>query len=365
MAQKMGDVEKGSPEYELLTALMTMKSINTKRGLYYEPYPAAVHWKDGRLHPELIQCSTNTRRWSARKVNIQQLDSDYNGIRSVILPHRRDAVVVSLDQSSQEVRVCASYSQDPNLLSCFVGTKDQLKDVHSIVASKIAGVSYEEFVKMRKSADQEVAGKADKIRGIAKVVLFASLYSAQAPKIGETLGIPAEEAQKYIDAIYSQFSSLTKWKQGVEQFAERFGYVNVLGGTRRHLRKNLLSDNSYEQSKALRQASNAMIQSAGANQIKMVMSSLWDSDLFEKYDVQWMFPIHDECCFSVRRDHAAEVIQQAHQTMLTPFLEGLPSASSIGLGKTFGTLVELGEVFDADKIEATLCDVFDESPVIA
>ena len=102
-----------------------------------------------------------------------------------------------------------------------------------------------------------------------------------------------------------------------------------------------------------------------SHQIKMVMSSLWDSDLFEKYDVQWMFPIHDECCFSVRRDHAAEVIQQAHQTMLTPFLEGLPSASSIGIGKTFGTLVELGEVFDAGKIEETLKDIFDEKEALA
>jgi len=365
MAQKMGDVEKGSPEYELLTALMTMKSINTKRGLYYEPYPNMVHWKTGKIHPEMIQSSTNTRRWASRKPNITQLDSEPGGIRSVILPHRRDAVVASLDEGSQEVRICASYSQDPNLLSCFVGTKDQLKDVHSIVASKIAGVSYEEFVKMRKSSDQEVAGKADKIRSIAKVCVFASLYGAMAPKIGESLGIPSEEAQKYIDAIYSQFSSLAKWKQGVEQFAERFGYVNVLGGTRRHLRKNLLSDNSYEQSKALRQASNAMIQSAGANQLKKVMSAVWDSDLFEKYDVQWMFMVHDEGCFSVAAKDAAPVIEQVHKFMTAPFLEGLPSASSIGIGKTFGTLVELGEVFDADKIEASLKDIFDEKEALA
>jgi DNA polymerase-1 len=349
MAQKMGDVEKGSPEYELLTALMTMKSINTKRGLYYEPYPAAVHWKDGRLHPELIQCSTNTRRWSARKVNIQQLDSDYNGIRSVILPHRRDAVVVSLDQSAQEIRLTADYSRDNAMMTCFVGSKEELRDVHSIVGCEILKRPYE-----------DLRGKEDKVRSTAKLTLFAMIYGGAAPKIAENLGISTEEAQKYIDTIYSKFSSLAKWKQGVEQFAERFGYVNVLGGTRRHLRKNLLSDNSYEQSKALRQASNAMIQSAGANQIKMVMSLLWDSDLFEKYDVQWMFPIHDECCFSVRKEHAVQVIQEVHRMMLTPFLKVIPAASSIGLGRTFGTLVELGEVFDAGKVEEALHTMFNE-----
>lgn len=358
MAQKMGDVEKDSPEYELLSVLMAMKSINTKRGLYYDPYPNMVHWKTGRIHPEMVQSSTNTRRWASRNPNITQLDSTYNGIRSVILPHRRDAVVVSLDEGSQEIRICASYSQDPNLLSCFVGAKDQLRDVHSIVASKIAGVPYEEFVKMRKSTDQEAAVKADKIRGIAKTCVFGSLYGAMAPKIGESLGIPTEEAQEYIDAIYTQFSSLAKWKQGVEQFAERYGYVNILGGTRRHLRKNLLSDNSYEQSKALRQASNAMIQSAGANQLKTVMSAVWDSDLFEKYDVRWMFMVHDEGCLSVASKDVVPVIEQVHKFMTAPFLDGLPSASSIGLGKTFGTLVELGEVFDADKIDGALNEIF-------
>ena len=365
MAQKMDAKDKGSAEYKVLDALMKMKSINTKRGLYYDPYPAAVHWKDGRLHPELIQCSTNTRRWSSRKPNIQQLDREYGGIRSVILPHHRNAVVVSLDESSQEVRLCADYSKDTNLMSCYIGSKDQLRDVHSIVASKIAGVSYEEFVKMRKSSDKETADKADKIRSIAKIVLFASLYSAQAPKIGETLGIPEKEAQEYIDAIYSQFSSLAKWKRDVENFASTHGYVRLIGGTVRHLRKSLLSDNSYEQSKGLRQASNAMIQGAAASQMKTVMAALWDSNLLDCYDMQWMFPLHDEAVFSVNRRDVVVVTQAMHKFMVAQFLDVVPSASSIGLGKNFGELTELGEVFDAVKIEETLSDIFDEREVLA
>ena len=103
-----------------------------------------------------------------------------------------------------------------------------------------------------------------------------------------------------------------------------------------------------------------MIQSAGANQLKTVMSAVWDSDLFEKYDMQWMFMVHDEGCFSVAAKDAVPVIEQVHKFMTAPFLEGLPSASSIGLGRTFGTLVELGEVFDAGKIEVALKNIFEE-----
>ncbi len=101
-----------------------------------------------------------------------------------------------------------------------------------------------------------------------------------------------------------------------------------------------------------------MIQSAGANQLKTVMSAVWDSDLFEKYDVRWMFMVHDEGCLSVAAKDVVPVIEQVHKFMTAPFLDGLPSASSIGLGKTFGTLVELGEVFDADKIDGALNEIF-------
>lgn len=45
MAIKMGDA---SPEVApVLKALTQMKSINTKMGLYWNPYPDMVHWWTG------------------------------------------------------------------------------------------------------------------------------------------------------------------------------------------------------------------------------------------------------------------------------------------------------------------------------
>ena len=73
MAIKMGDA---SPEVApVLKALTQMKSINTKMGLYWNPYPDMVHWTDGKLHPEVRQCATNTRRHTSSHPNIQQLDA--------------------------------------------------------------------------------------------------------------------------------------------------------------------------------------------------------------------------------------------------------------------------------------------------
>ena len=73
MAIKVGDA---SDEVKpVLQALTKMKSINTKRGLYWNPYPDMVHWKTKRLHPEFRQSATNTRRFTCGNPNLQQLDS--------------------------------------------------------------------------------------------------------------------------------------------------------------------------------------------------------------------------------------------------------------------------------------------------
>lgn len=355
MAQKMGDVLKGSAEYNVLTALMEMKSISTKRGLYYEPYPNAIHWKTGKIHPEMVQSSTNTLRWAGRNPNLQQLDSDPTGIRSVILPHHRNAVIGSLDESGQEVRQAADYCQDAAMLTCFLGREDQLRDVHSIVGCKILSEPYRD---LRIDSEENTLVDAGTIRKLSKGTFFSLIYGSSAAGIAKKLGIKEELAQSYIDSIFAMFPGLPKWKQKTEKLAEKQGWVPVHGGTVRHLGKLIASDNRYESSKALRQASNARIQGAGANQIKKVMCDIWDSDLIEKYDYRWMFPVHDETVHSMHKDHAAECLQVLHGFMTAKFLDVVPSASSIGIGRSFGGLTEMGETFDADFVRKTINDIF-------
>jgi hypothetical protein len=356
MAIRRGDATGRNAE--VLTALMEMKSINTKRGLYYEPYPKAVHWKTQRLHPELRQSSTNTRRWTSANINIQQLDKSYGAIRSVILPHKKNAIVASLDESAQEVRIMADQSRDPNLLSCYLGTKEQRRDIHSFVSAMVSGVTYEEFVRLRKAGTPEEATEAEKVRDTAKIVFFAQAYGAMAKKIAEGLGVDEEVAQSYLDSIYAAFPGARTWKEGVENQTGQLGYVRTHRGAMRHLRKALLSENKWESSKALRQAVNTVIQSSGAEQMKEIMGRVWDSDLIETYDFRWYFPCHDECVVSIGREDTVPVLETLHGFMTAQFLTVVPSASSIGFGPSFGELTELGEVFDAALIEKTLGEIF-------
>lgn len=354
MAIKRGDA-KGVEE-EVLRALLEMKSINTRTGLYWEPYPKMLHWKTGKMHPEIRQCSTNTRRHTGANPNMQQQDSTPGGVRTVVKPHHRDAVFVSLDLAGQEIRLLGDYSRDENIMSAYMG--DDIKDLHSFTAAMILKVSYEEFRKRYKSEDLSVAQEADRARQAAKVVFFASSYGAMAPKIALGLGVSEETAQSYLDALDQAFPRVGRWKKETEEFASRHGWVPILGGTRRHLRDVLLSSDKYTASKALRQASNARIQGAGGNQIRTIMGRVWDSDLLDQYDVRFYWPVHDELCFSVHRDHAISVVQELHAAMCEQFLDVLPSGSSIGIGPSYGMLTELGEVFDPKRIQEVLDEVW-------
>lgn len=357
MAIKMKDA---SPEVQAaLEALTQMKSINTKMGLYWNPYPNMLHWKDNMLHPELRQCATNTRRHTSGQPNIQQLDSVYGGVRSVIRPHHKDAVIVSCDLAGQEIRLLADMSRDENMMAAYKG--DNLKDLHSFTAAMILDIPYDEFRARYKSEDPAVSGPANEARQNGKVTFFASSYGAMAPKIAEGLGITETISQSYLDALDKAFPRVNEWKKETETFASEHGWVPIHGGAPRHLRELILSDDKWMAQKALRQASNARIQGAGGYQLRTIMSKLWDSNLMEKYDFRWYWPVHDECVFSVGRGDAVAAIKEFHSFMCEQFLDVLPSASSIGIGSSFGTLIEIGEVPDAELIEKAISDLFASS----
>lgn len=356
MAIKQGDAV--GENADVLKALVEVKSIRTRQGLYWEAYPKFLHHETGRIHPSLRQSSTNTRRYTGAEPNLQQMDSDPNGVRSVLLPHRRNAIIASLDESAQEVRQMADYCKDANLLTCYLGTADQLRDVHSIVACKIAGCSYEEFRRRLKKGTDEEQVAANKQRQAAKITLFATLYGASAPKIAEGLGITEEEAQGYIDAIYDQFPDAKQWKDQTEQMATDQGWVPIHGGSKRHLQSLVTSSDRYTASKALRQAGNARIQAAGGNQLKRIMGRIWDSNLLDDYDYRWYFSVHDETIHSIGKDCAVEVLEILHGFMCEQFLDIVPSASSIGVGRNFGNLAEQGEVFDKATLQAAVDGLF-------
>jgi DNA polymerase I-like protein with 3'-5' exonuclease and polymerase domains/5'-3' exonuclease len=346
----------------ILKALQTIKTIQTRRSLFYKTYRVIPHWRDGRVHPSLNQAEAVTRRYSSSTPNVQQMPKRDEGkeFREIVLPHHADAVVASEDFNGQELRLMGEQSGDENLTACYVG--ENLLDVHSLTAAAAAiylwgeSVEYGPFQEMRESKDPVVKGKAKALRDAAKTVNFATQYDAQAENLSVQLMIDEETAQKFIDAKAAAFPRIDPWKDEVRGFAEKTGYVTTMLGARRHLRNALLSDNRAEAAKAGRQGPNFKIQGSGAEMAKLAMASMWRRGIFTgKYDARFIAPIHDEVVFSAGRGDAAEVIREVHECMTQPYADmKIPIVSSISLGRNFGEQIDCGDAFDAAAIAEAL-----------
>ena len=99
--------------------------------------------------------------------------------------------------------------------------------------------------------------------------------------------------------------------------------------------------------------------------MKIIMSDIWDSGIIEKYDYRWYFSVHDETVHSIGREDLAACTKELHGLMTKQFMPTIPSKSSIGLGSTFGTLIEIGETYSEELLQKALNEIFAVEEVAA
>lgn len=355
-------------EQEVLRAFLKIKELRTRFSLFYASWSTLPHWTDGRLHPEFNQCRAVTRRHSSNSPNVQQATAHGEGAKireALIAP--KDWIHWSLDLSSQELLHQAYHSQDENMLSCFDLAAP--RDIHSLVAVQAAPflwgeeITYEQFQAMRKSDDEAVASRAADLRLMAKRVVFGSAYGMAAPKLAIMLMTDEETAQKFLDAKEAAFPKLAPWKARVEAEAAETGVAFTPLGVPRHLRDALLSPNSWVRSKAARQASNFVIQSGSGEQLRLALASVWRSGVLSgKYRAQLIGPIHDELAGMVHRDDAIPVLRAVHEAMTQKYADiDVPIRSSLAIGLTFATPVEIGTSFTDEQIKEAVDALFAEA----
>jgi DNA polymerase I-like protein with 3'-5' exonuclease and polymerase domains/5'-3' exonuclease len=378
------DVAYKPREKTVLEAFKAMKTCATRQTMFYNSYRHLRHWKDGKIHGQSGQCRTVTRRDAPNDPNLSQLPKKSEGVkfRRNFLPHKKGAVVVSIDFTGQELRQGAGQSGDPGMMACFVG--DNLKDMHSMTAAgamekkwgkaklaeliesfgKEGDAAYDLFLRLRKADDEAVAKLADDLRKNAKNVNFGAQYDAMAAKLAETLIIPVEDAQTFLDAKYAMFPRFEVWKDEVKDEAKRLGYVTTCMGARRHLREALLSDAWGVADKALRQGPNFKIQGSSGEQTKLAQARLWKSGILFNLDMVFYFSVHDELVWSVAAEDALESIKVVHHAMTRPYGNlPVPFLGSISMGLSFGDQHELGEEVDEAKIEAKLAEILSSQVV--
>lgn len=369
LAIKYALLECTEEQKAVLQALQLMQMVKTRQGLYYEPYSRLLHWKTGRIHSSHRQCATNTRRASAANPNFQQLpkhaklEGRASMFRACFVPHKKDAVIVSLDFVQQELVLIADESQDPNMLSCYMG--DNLRDMHLLTALGIVERkrpelqwSYEDFAAVYADKTHPEYKYAKEMRSKGKTTNFATEYGAMAPKLAQTMLIPEEEAEDYIAAKEAAFPVVVVWKESIVEEAKQTGYATTLLGVRRHLAAAFNSDDRFEASKAERQAVNFRIQGSAAEQTKLAEGRMWKMGLTAKYDAILLGAIHDEVVASVAIADLLPFLKDMHLCMTTKYANmSLPNRSSISFGPDFYRQVEIGEEPTEEAVKFGLAEI--------
>jgi len=297
------------------------------------------HEHKGRIHCEFHQLrsddgGTVTGRFSSSNPNLQQIparDPEIKKlIRGLFIPEE-GTKWGSFDYSSQEPRLLVHFA---------ASLKGEYK--HPIV-DKIV----EEYHNGDVDLHQMVADIAGIERKQAKVVNLGIMYGMGKGKLGDQLGISAEEAGELLDTHREKVPFVRDLAEIATKQADKHGQIRTLLG--RRCRFHLWEPRSFGYKKPLPyeeaikeygqplrraftyKALNKLIQGSAADQTKKAMADCYAEGLLP------MLTVHDELCFSVEGDAQARRIKDIMENGLSDVLK-VPSKVDDELKDNWGEI---------------------------
>ncbi len=268
-------------KHPIINEILEYRAVKKLLSTYIDPFPNFVSPKTGKIHTTFNQALTSTGRLSSSKPNLQNIPirtERGKEIRKAFVPSTPDGVLISADYSQIELRIMAHLSGDGHLIEAF----REGRDVHSITAAKIFGISNDEVTPEQ--------------RRIAKTANFGIIYGISAFGLSQRLKIPRAEAKKIIDDYFANFPAVASYIENTIRTVQEKGYAETLFGRRRYL-PDINSRNSTVRSLAERNAVNAPIQGTAADIIKKAMINV-DARMKEAgIRSRMVLQIHDELMF--------------------------------------------------------------------
>jgi len=324
---KISVLEELEEENEIIKEIMAYRELQKLLSTYIDVIPKMAG-QDDRLHAKFIQNGSTTGRFSSQDPNLQNLPikTELGKKIRVGFIAEKGHKLVAFDYSQIELRVAAMLSLDDKMTQVF----KEKKDIHAGVASFVFGVSIDKV-------DSEMRRKA-------KVINFGIIYGMGVSALRKNLGGTREEAQKFYDNYFHQFSGVRDYLNGVKIFAEKHTYTETLFGRRRYF-PNINSRIPFLKNMAERTATNAPIQGTAADIIKLAIryaeEDLKKAGILDK--VHLILQIHDELVYEVEDSvlqMADKIIKEAMESVLSrsyiKYNTEVPLLVHAGFGENLG-----------------------------
>lgn len=314
--------------YELPRMLIEYREISKLKGTYVDTLPKLVNPHTGRIHTSFNQTVATTGRLSSSEPNLQNIPTRTDTgkqIRQAFIP-AEGWVLVTADYSQIELRLLAHFCGDETLRRAF----DDDRDVHAAVAAQIFGVS----------EDQVTSNQ----RRMAKTVNFGVLYGMSAYGLALRLGIPRDEATRFIDEYFARYPKVLEYQQSLLARCRQTGFVQTIRGRRRRFDPAAIRPHSTyrDRTQAEREAINMEIQGSAADLIKQAMLNVQRRLLAEQMRSRMLLTVHDELVFESPPEEVGRLTRVAREEMGQAIAVSVPLKVDVAAGRNWLDVEEVG-----------------------
>ncbi len=312
-------LEELAGEHDIASKILEYRQLAKLKSTYVDALPLLVDPKTGRVHTHFNQTATATGRLSSSDPNLQNIPVRTEmgrKIRQAFLPSDDKNLLLSADYSQIELRILAHIANEEGLIKAF----ENNLDIHSATAAEVFGVKLEDVTPEQ--------------RAQSKAVNFGIAYGMSARKLSQTVGLPYQEAQNFIDNYFAKYPGIKKYIEETIEFARQNGYVKTLLGRRRYF-KDINSPNKKLAAAAERALINMPIQGTSADIIKMAMIKIADELKHQKLKAKMILQVHDELVFDVPEHEAYDLECLVKEIMSGIYPLNVPLVVNVATGKNW------------------------------
>ena len=305
-------VEEGQP---LPEKVLAWREVAKLKSTYTDTLGAQINPATGRIHTSYQMAGAATGRLASIDPNLQNIPVRTEEGRKI----RRAFVappgwrLVSADYSQIELRLLAHVAGIDSLKQAF---KDGI-DIHALTASQVFGVPIE--------------GMDPATRRSAKAINFGIIYGISAFGLSRQLGIPRNDASRYIEAYFERYPGIRAYMERAKKMARDNGFVTTLFGRRIHV-PGIHDKNHAHRSFQERAAINAPLQGSAADILKRAMVRMDRALRRSTLKARMLLSVHDEILFEAPEAEVDTLRAMAKRAMEGAAYLSVPLTVETGAG---------------------------------